>query len=161
MPVNPGSLSIVLSRYQEPTVWCSKLEPISADVHIVDKMQAIGMNKGNEELNYLYYIIHFYEKLNDFTLFTHCEERAWHYKIHLPIQLRIEVLFMNLVRVDANRPYYHNINWPIWGRRASLGGIRTGSFSYINPTPEIVDQEMVCNSRSVPIARFEEFIRLI
>ncbi|MBN1317289.1 MAG: DUF3431 domain-containing protein [Anaerolineales bacterium] len=157
-PVNRESLSIVLSRYQEPTNWCYKLERFSKDIHIVDKMEALGINKGNESTSYLYYILQHYPDFNDFTLFTHCEERSWHYKFHLPLLLFYEVFVMNLLHVHAERPIYRNINWPRWNCRAGLSGIRTGSFSYVNPIPIVIGDKMNSDGKSIQTKFFREFL---
>ncbi len=183
-PVNPGSLTIVLARYQEPTSWCHELSNVSADVQIVDKLQVLGVNKGNEETSYLHYILQHYDQLNDFTLFTHCEERAWHYKFRLPPQLGLEIMMMNLRGADPAQPFFWNINWPAWGRRVGFWGtlnhlvhylkliskdlklvkdlyssVRKDLFFYKHPIPYIANQKIFDGTRLVPLATFEVFLR--
>lgn len=85
--MNPSNTTIVVSRYNRPTLWTRDLTNKGYRVIIYDHglgdMQSpynLGKNKGKEASAYLKYIVDHYDSLTPYTVFLHDEETAWHHR---------------------------------------------------------------------------------
>jgi len=103
----------VTSRYNKNTDWVYRLKNIDKyfiyDKEIPESEYNIPVNKGQEASAYLKYIVDNYDKLPDFTFFTHDDEYAWHHSGSV----------VNLFDEAVNsKQLYYNIN-----ERCILGSI--------------------------------------
>lgn len=93
---------VLVSHYNENLFWLKKIKYpfiISSKVE-KNKTQYVSVNKGNEALAYLDYIVKFYDVLPEYTFFSHGHYIDWHQKT--PIDKIIN-------RTKIDRPYI-NIN---------------------------------------------------
>ena len=73
-------LIVLVNHYNENLFWLKNINYpfIISSKNIADKNLYFSINKGNEATAYLYYIIKYYDKLPEYTIFCHGHLIDWH-----------------------------------------------------------------------------------
>ena len=99
------SYEVVISHYNEDLDWVHKLPSIGFPKYIILSKTIepiyIHVNKGNEASIFLKYICDHYNHLQDFTIFLHGHEFAWHQ----------EGSILDLLRVKWNKIHQENLEY--------------------------------------------------
>jgi hypothetical protein len=112
---------ILISHYSEDLFWIKNINKpfIIASKNINNKTLYNPINKGDEAMAYLSYIVKYYDTLPEFTFFCHGHYIDWHQNNRIDYIINnlkydkeydnINNLSLDDVHVDFNNPYYKNL----------------------------------------------------
>jgi hypothetical protein len=106
------SFVLLISHFREDLTWLREIDPkwsyIIASKTVRTKTLFVKKNKGNEVSSYLTYLVKYYDRYPQYTLFLHGHNEAWHQIYNMKFildNLRITNDYQNINSVSLDKSW--------------------------------------------------------